>query len=154
MSRATAARLGRVILASLLVLVVAAPAAVAGNGKTAKPPQLPPNEIVGKVPRNYLQLPAMHVAMAADPANPETIRVLLLTAWIECDSPETASKMHSKTKLIAQEVQDRMKDHTLVDFRDPKGGAELAKDVIREAAKAVAPDVPIKDVLIRDLVMH
>lgn len=130
-------------LAALVMLVCSMPLAEAkgakGEGKAVRPPP------------EMLALPRVRLAV---PAANDTFRALELEVWLVMDKPEDAAQLGRSKDQITADMKETFMHYRWEAFVSPEEGVDLAKTLVKDSASHVAPNLPVQDVLIREMILR
>ena len=145
--------LRRVISLILLMALLSCLGAIEAGAKQKQSDEgpLPPNEIQGKAPSNYLTLKRMHVPVVVD--KNQRFRSLEVEVWLLPLDEANMARARSAKKAIIAGVEDDFANYDWEVFEDSERGPAMAKKIVAGAVERVS-GAKLQDVLIKTLVIH
>ena len=140
-----------IVAVAAVLLAASTPSCYAGKpkpeGESAK---LPQNEILAKLPANYLALPKMHMAAATTDGGPA--RSLEIEIWLMENNPEVMQVLTSNKKPIAAAVKEDLSAYNWEAFENSKMGPEILKTLVSASVERTCGK-KVDEVVVKTLLM-
>ena len=136
-------------IAVISLLVIGVPALA--KQKQADSPPLPPNEINGKAPSNYLALSRLHLSVLVD--KNRQYRSLELEVWLQPVDEDNLALARSQKKAIMAGLQEDFSNYDWEAFQDSKKGPDIAKKIVASTVERIS-GAKLQDVLIKTLLLR
>ena len=144
-------RQGWIVVLAVLLLAATAPSGYAGKPKPeGEPAKLPANEILAKLPANYLALPKMHLAAATSDGG--AARSLEIEVWLMENNPEIMQVLNSNKKPIAAALKEELSAYNWEAFENSKSGPEILKSLVSGSVERTCGK-KVDDVVVKTLLM-
>lgn len=100
-------------------------------------------------PRNIVELPTIELSLAQDDGGWRHIHI---DAWLTCRDEATSEDLDKLRSTIVRLATDALPEHEFDEYRSPRGGIRLVKQIIRQVTekslgRPLKGDVMIKNFL-------